>query len=216
MNKKKRTIFAVAGGSLVLILTVGAVFWYNSIRQFVSTDDANVDGDEFVISAPASGKILDWDVGVGKTYQAGSTAGEVQVKSGESTSNVPIPVPADGTVVERTIQNNEFVAAGTPLAYTYNLNHLFVTANVKETQIRFVNVGAKVDVTVDAYPGVTLHGSVTRIGLATGSTFSLLPSSSQNANFTKVTQVVPVKIELNGYAGLALDPGMDAIVRIHK
>jgi multidrug resistance efflux pump len=216
VNKKKVTILSIVGGTLVAILAIGGGLWYNNVRQFVTTQDAFVAGDEYIIAAPASGKIISWKGSVGSTFQEGSTIGDIQTKEGDSTSNVAIQIPANATIVDKSVQNNEFVGAGQPLAYAYQLNHLFVTANVKETEIRNVNVGTKVDVTIDAYPGVTLHGTVTRIGLATASNFSMLPSASQNANFTKVTQVVPVKIDLNGYASLALGPGMDVSVRIHK
>jgi multidrug resistance efflux pump len=216
VNKKKVTILSTVGGALIAVLAIGGVLWYNNVRQYVSTKDAFIDGNEYIIAAPASGKVIGWKGAIGTTFQEGSTIGDVQTQAGDSTSNVAIQIPANATVVEKSVQDNEFVGAGQTLAYAYQLNRLFVTANVKETDIRSVGVGTKVDITIDAYPGTTLHGTVERIGLATASNFSMLPSSSQNANFTKVTQVVPVKIDLNGYAGLALDPGMDASVRIHK
>ncbi len=217
MNKKKVTILSTVGGVIVAVLVVGGLVWYNNVRRFVSTQDAFVDGNEYIISAPASGKVIGWKGTVGTTYQEGSTIGDIQTRAGDSTSNVAIQTPANATIVDRTVHTNEFVGIGQPLAYAYQLNNLYIDANVKETDIRNVHVGAKVDVSVDAYPGVTLHGTVERIGLATASNFTMLPSASQNANFTKVTQVVPVKIDLNGgYAGIAIDPGMDASVRIHK
>jgi multidrug resistance efflux pump len=95
------------------------------------------------------------------------------------------------------------------------MNNLVVTANIDETKIQDVKVGDVVDVYVDAFPGTTLNGNVKSIGLATASTFSLLPTSNTNANFTKVTQVIPVTIKLNNIPG-GLVPGMNVSVRIHK
>jgi multidrug resistance efflux pump len=95
------------------------------------------------------------------------------------------------------------------------MNNLFVTANIDETKIQDVRVGDTVDVYVDAFPGTNLTGSVQSIGLATASTFSLIPSTNTNANFTKVKQVIPVTIKLTNIPG-GLVPGMNVSVRIHK
>ncbi len=215
MSKKKVSILIGIAVVLVVIGIVLAINLYNNARMYVSTDDAYVDGRQLVIGAPASGKVVDWSGTVGTTFSAGSTVGSIQTQMGNSTSDVPIPVPSNATIVDRSAVNNEFVAAGTPLAYAYNMNNLWVTANINETQLHELKLGDAVDVTVDAYPGEVLHGQVERIGLATANTFSLLPSSSNNANFTKVNQVVPVKIDIQGYQGLGLIPGLSVSVRIH-
>lgn len=110
---------------------------------------------------------------------------------------------------------NTITAAGTRLAVSYNLDDLWVTANIEETDIDDVKVGQDVDVTVDAYPNMTLNGKVEQIGLATAGTFSLLPSNNTSGNYTKETQVIPVKISIENYAE-KLVPGMNATVRIHK
>ncbi|MCL6636769.1 MAG: efflux RND transporter periplasmic adaptor subunit [Alicyclobacillus sp.] len=214
MKGKRWFIIKIVAACVIVVGAVVGVLVYSYLSRFVSTDDAYVDGQQVTIAAPAAGKIVNWRGVVGSTFAAGTTVGGVQA-SGSSTI-VPIPMPTDGTIVELTAVNNEFVAPGTPLAYEYNLNDLWVTANVKETQLSEVRVGAPVDVSVDAYPGVKLHGQVVRIGLATASQFSLIPSRSTDANFTKVTQVVPVKIAISGYQTLGLVPGMSVSVRIHK
>ncbi|MCF8567668.1 efflux RND transporter periplasmic adaptor subunit [Alicyclobacillus tolerans] len=216
MGAKRMKILLIVALVIVVIGAVAGIWLYNNSRLYISTNDAYVDGRQIVIGAPAAGKIVDWRGTVGTTFGSGSTVGNVQVQSGNSSSDVPIPVPTDATIVQRSAVNNEFVAPGTPLAYAYNMNDLWVTANVKETDLHALRLGEAVDVTVDAYPGVVLHGQVEQIGLATANTFSLLPSSSNNANFTKVTQVVPVKISIQGYQGLGLVPGLSVSVRIHK
>lgn len=69
---------------------------------------------------------------------------------------------------------------------------------------------------VDAYPDTTLTGKVEQVGLTTANTFSMLPSSNATANYTKVTQVVPVKISLDSAPSKNVVPGMNAEVKIHK
>jgi membrane fusion protein (multidrug efflux system) len=51
-----------------------------------------------------------------------------------------------------------------------------------------------VDITVDAYPGVTFKGHVDSFQPGTGAAFSLLPPQNATGNFVKVVQRVPVKI----------------------
>jgi multidrug resistance efflux pump len=77
-----------------------------------------------------------------------------------------------------------------------------------------VKLGQEVLVKVDAFPDKSFRGQVENIGRATASTFSLLPASNSGGNFTKVTQVIPVKIHLfdTGSAGLMV--GMNAAIRI--
>ncbi|MBX5466917.1 MAG: efflux RND transporter periplasmic adaptor subunit [Firmicutes bacterium] len=208
-------------GLVLAILVVGGggyagyrVWRFN--QEYLSTDDAYIDGREIVIAAPASGKIVDWVGQVGATFPAGATVGDIEVQAGNSTSTVAIPVPENATIVQRSAVDGEYVAIGTPLAYAYDLNHLWVTANVKETDLRDVAIGAPVQIHVDAYPNLTLHGRVVQIQPATAATFSLIPVNSDTANFTKVTQVVPVRIAIQ-YSPLAsLVPGMDVTVDIAK
>ncbi|WP_407655240.1 HlyD family secretion protein [Alicyclobacillus dauci] len=203
---------------VILVVVIAGLFgyyYYNQSTLYLKTDNAQVTGQQTVIASPAAGKLTNWNGTVGTTFNSGDTVGNVQVPGAKGNTTVAIPDPTNSTIVQNMAVNNEFVAAGTPLAYAYDMNNLWVTANIKETQISDVKVGQSVDVYVDAYPGTTFNGTVQQIGLATASTFSLLPTGSSDANFTKVTQVVPVKITLQGGTG-RLEPGMSVTVRIHK
>jgi membrane fusion protein (multidrug efflux system) len=66
---------------------------------------------------------------------------------------------------------------------------------------------------VDAYPGRAFRGKVVRLGHAATSQFALLPSPNPSGNFTKVTQRLPVRIELEQEQRL-LRPGMMVEVAI--
>ena len=215
MKSKRVGILIGLAVVLVAIGVVAAIWLYTQARLYVSTDDAYVDGRQLVIGAPASGKVVDWSGYVGTTFDAGSTVGSIQTQMGSATSDVSIPVPTNATIVERSAVDNEFVSAGTPLAYAYDMNDLWVTADINETDLSSLKLGDKVDVRVAAYPNMPLHGKIEQIGLATANMFSLLPSSSNNANFTQVNQVVPVKIRIQGYQGWGLVPGLSVTVQIH-
>jgi multidrug resistance efflux pump len=202
----------------IVIVAAGFVgyYFYNQSTLYLKTDNAQVTGRQIVIAAPATGKIVSWNGNFNSTFNAGDTVGTLQVAAANGVHNLPITIPASGTIVQNNAMTNEYVAAGMPLAYAYDLQHLTVTANIKETDIRDVKPGQDVDVYVDAEPGVTIKGTVASIGLATANTFSLLPTQSTTADYTKVTQVIPVTITLQGYQGIGLVPGMSATVRIHK
>lgn len=202
---------------IIIIAAVGfgAYYFYNQNSLYLKTDNAQISGQQITVAAPVTGKLVSWDGTVGSKFNSGDTVGQIQITNGKETQNINVPIPQNGIIVQNDATTNQFVAAGTPLAYAYNMNNLYVTANIDETKIQDVKVGDTVDVYVDALPGTNITGTVSSIGLATASTFSLLPSSNTNANYTKVTQVIPVTIQLTNIPG-ELVPGMNVTVRIHK
>ena len=197
---------------------IGGYYYYDQATNYIKTDNAKIDGQQIVVAAPAAGKLEEWNGDFGKTFSANSEFGKILTvpSPGSNPTEVPVSLPTSATIVQSMAIKNQLVAAGTPLGYAYNLNNLWVTANIKETQVEDIKKGQDVDVYVDAYPDTTLTGTVDHIGLATASTFSLLPSSNSNANYTKVEQVVPVTISLDPNKSLDIVPGMNVSVRIHK
>jgi HlyD family secretion protein len=71
--------------------------------------------------------------------------------------------PINGTVAMRAAQPGQMASPGIPLLRIVNLNAIFFEARVSETEVRYVRVGQPVTVTVDAYPGKTFRGVVSRI-----------------------------------------------------
>ncbi len=93
---------------------------------------------------------------------------------------------------------------------------VWVTANLKETEVEGVTIGDSVHFSVDAYPGRDFLGHVESLSPATGARFSLLPPDNATGNFTKVVQRVPVRVAVDGGADEAhpLRPGMSVVVTI--
>ncbi|WP_084082071.1 HlyD family secretion protein [Roseibium suaedae] len=122
----------------------------------------------------------------------------------------------DGIVGNRAAQIGSFLQAGSRIAAIVPLSEAHISANFKETQLGDIRQGAKVKVSVDAYPDATLTGTVESISPATGSVFSLLPSENATGNFTKVVQRVPVKIVVTPeeLAAHPLRAGMSVIVEV--
>jgi multidrug resistance efflux pump len=98
----------------------------------------------------------------------------------------------------------------------YNYSRIFVTARVDETEIDSVRPGQLVDISVDAYPDATITGTVSEIQGGAAGVFSLFPQANTSGNFQKVTQVIPVKIAISNPGNVALVPGMNVYVKIHK
>ena len=79
---------------------------------------------------------------------------------------------------------------------------MWVVANFKETQLARMRPGQPVNISVDAYPDLKLHGIVNSIQNGTGAQFSTFPPENATGNFVKIVQRVPVKIVIDG----GLDP----------
>jgi membrane fusion protein, multidrug efflux system len=128
-----------------------------------------------------------------------------------------ISAPFDGIVSERQVQPGDYVNIGSNLIDVVPLPHVYVIANYKETQLTHVQPGQRADVTVDSFPGQTLHGRVERIAPASGSQFALLPPDNATGNFTKVVQRIPVRIAFDDNQPLLeqLRPGMSVVTHIH-
>lgn len=100
-------------------------------------------------------------------------------------------------IIDRTFMlAGEYVGPGQRILMLHDANAVWIEANIKETRVRYLKVGQTVDVTVDAYPNDRFVGRVARIGSSTTARFALLPTPNPSGNFTKITQRVPVKIEL--------------------
>ena len=112
-----------------------------------------------------------------------------------------------GVIDATFVDAGEYVSAGTRLLIYHDPERIWVDANVKETDFRRLRLGARVEIRVDAYPGLLLEGRIARLGHAATSQFALLPSPNPSGNFTKVTQRLPVRIAIAQSDG-RLRPGM--------
>jgi len=124
-----------------------------------------------------------------------------------------VRAPIDGIIDETFVDVGEFVNRGQRLLMLHAPERVWVSANVKETDIRHLEVGAPAEIHVDAYPGRPLIGRITRIGNAATSEFALLPNPNPSGNFTKITQRLEVRIDLES-SDHDLRPGMMVEVEI--
>ncbi len=126
-----------------------------------------------------------------------------------------IAAPSSGVVSKKSVEVGQLVQPGQPLMSVVPLEDVWLTANLKETEIADVRPGEPVDFTVDAYPGAHFRGHVESVSPATGARFSLLPPDNATGNFTKVVQRVPVRIRPDNVdPAHPLRPGMSVDVTI--
>lgn len=215
MNKKK--IYAVLVLMIVTLAAVSYYYWYQN-QHYVKTEDARVDGNIVKISPYVSGQIIELDVEENQELKEGEVIGrlsDLTLTAGANLDLTMIKAPSSGTVIKKISHVGEIASPGVAVAMMTDLNDLFITANIEEDALNKLELGQKVDYTIDTFPGVNFQGEVISIGNAANSVFSLLPQSNTGNSFTKVTQRIPVKISIADYHNKRLLPGMNAIVRIH-
>ena len=216
MSRKARVRLLVILGLAVLVAIAFGVRYLVDTSNYVTTDNAQVDGNQISINAPTSGTLQDWKGQVGAQLRENGQVGRIQMQGAYVQPQMPVRAPAAGTVAVDNGVPGTFVTAGTQLAVAYDAQGVFVTARVDETAVDEVRVGAPVKLDVDAFPDADLTGHVSEIQTGSAGVFSAFPQSNSSGNFQKVTQVIPVRITFDDTQGLALAPGMNVTVKIHR
>lgn len=229
-GKRKKIIGTVL--ALALLGGAGIAYYYHYQGvHYVTTEDARVAADLMSVTPQVAGRLASWTVREGDRVEAGQVIGTVDpgVPAGMAAGLTGMPgadastgadrtsvrAPGTGIVIRSTAVAGSTVAPGQALAYVADPEAFYVSSNIEETRIERIRPGQRVTLRFDAFPGVTLTGRVDSIGLATTSTFALLPAQNASGNFTKVTQRIPVKIALPSAPGVRLLPGMNVTVSIH-
>jgi multidrug resistance efflux pump len=228
---RRRVILIVLAAAALSALAIGGYYWYRGSR-FIITDDARVAANLVSVSPEIAGRLLEWRALEGDRVSAGEVLGRQDLGAALSSGALSpqslgsvagvvaekavLKAPISGQVILTTAVVGEMATPGLSLAVIADTGSLYINANIKEGDIADVRVGQDVDVRIDAFHRRRFHGKVASIGRATASTFSLLPATTGGGNYTKVVQVVPIKIGLvdRGDAGLMI--GMNATVRIHR
>jgi membrane fusion protein (multidrug efflux system) len=124
----------------------------------------------------------------------------------------------DGVVTRRNVNPGNNVQVGQSLMAIRSLRDIWVDANFKETQLRNLRIGQRVDLELDMYGGKrTFEGRISGFTMGTGSTLALLPAQNATGNFVKVVQRLPVRIDVMNYdpdklplfVGLSVTPTVD-------
>lgn len=218
-------IIAILGGAY------GGYQFYYSTTHFFITEDARLTADMISITPEITGKIAQWNVKEGDMLSEGDILG-VQDVSMLLSSNVinpaalsnsadaivskaEIKAPINGKVIQTEVVTGQVLSPGMEAAVIADTDHMYIKANIEETDIFKIKEGQIVEITVDAFGKKQFIGYVQSIGQATESVFSAFPTLNTSGNFTKQTQLIPVKISIVNDEQLPLMPGMNTKVKIH-
>jgi membrane fusion protein, multidrug efflux system len=129
-------------------------------------------------------------------------------------AHTEVRAPASG-VVAKVPNSGEYISAGSTAMVLVSDEQQWIAANFTEKDLTYVQPGQEVEIEVDAYPGVTLHGKVESISPATGSEFSVIPAENATGNWVKIAQRLSVKILVDmGQSTPALRTGFSSNVTI--
>ncbi len=228
MSRKQVIIIVLA----IAVVAIGAIVGYYAYQgaRYVATDDARVAADVVSVSPEIVGKLLEWRVKEGDMVAKDDVLGRQDLGSaltsgalnpqamgsvaGVVAEKAVLKAPIGGQVILSTGVVGELAAPGMSLAMIADTDNLYFSANIKDGDITRVRIGQPVDISVDAIHGRSFHGRVQTIGRATSSTFSLLPAQNSGGNYTKVVQVIPIKVSILDQGSARLMVGMNAYVRI--
>jgi membrane fusion protein (multidrug efflux system) len=146
-----------------------------------------------------------------KAAQAGAAVEQAEL----NLSYTKIQAPQAGRITNKAVEAGEYITVGQPLMMIVPQD-VWVVANFKETQLKYMKPGQPVKIKVDAYSQKAFKGHIDSIQRGTGSVFSLLPPENATGNYVKVVQRVPVKIvfDEDPNATAMLSPGMSVIPEV--
>ncbi|TAK18848.1 MAG: efflux RND transporter periplasmic adaptor subunit [Acidobacteria bacterium] len=133
------------------------------------------------------------DVAKAQVMQTQARLDELKVTLG----NTIIQSPVDGFVGRRTLDPGAFAGANTPVVSVVDIDSVRLIANLVEKDFRRVTTGVEAMVEVDAFPGETFMGKVSRVAPI----------------FDAATRTATLEIEVPN-PGYRLKPGMYARVRL--
>lgn len=111
-------------------------------------------------------------------------------------TNSKIFAATDGYITNMSLCVGSMVSVFEPLFVLISNQKYWVDANFKETELKNIKIGQKVNIAVDMYPAYKFRGEVESISGGSGSAFSLLPPQNATGNWIKITQRVPIKIRV--------------------
>lgn len=202
----KAALIAAAVVAVIAGLCVGGYFLYEG-TYYYKTDNAKVDTDVYQLTANASGKLVKMSAYEGEGVKAGQVLARVD--------NGPyVRSPIDGTVTDVKMQKDDYVSASDVVLVVADTSDMYVTANVEETDILKLRAGQSATVSLDAY-GKSYPGYVDEVNTVTSTKLTGAATSfTTTGTYTKVTQLLPVRIRLLGDADLADVIGTNATIKV--
>jgi membrane fusion protein (multidrug efflux system) len=127
-----------------------------------------------------------------------------------------IVAPVDGIASQRSAEVGGRISVGQQLVVLVQTANVWTTANFKETQLKKMHVGQRVNIYVDSL-GESFEGEVENMPAASGDRSSLFPPENATGNYVKIVQRLPVRIRFHpSQRDLdKLRPGMSVTPKVH-
>ncbi|MBN2627873.1 MAG: HlyD family secretion protein [Spirochaetales bacterium] len=183
---------------------------YNRILGLYNNNAATKESYDHAASALNSAQ-AQYDVGLAQVDASRAQIGVIETQL----QNSVISTPLGGTVNTISLTEGDIAQPGQTILTVNDLDDIWIIANIKETEISRIKVGAEVEITVDALRKTPFKGQVEEIYAG------IVPPAFQIGEFTKTTQRIPVRIGFSDTPdGDALDtrllPGMSAEVKVAR
>jgi membrane fusion protein (multidrug efflux system) len=188
---------------------------YNRYRQLFEASGGVTQQQVDNVAAAAQSAAAQLEAANKQVIAAQAKAAEAKAAFEQAQLNLSytrIYSPQSGWVTNKALEEGEYIRVGQPLMMIVP-REVWVVANFKETQLKYMKPGQLVKIKVDAYPQKDFRGHIDSIQAGTGAIFSLLPPENATGNYVKVVQRVPVKIVFDEDPNETkmLSPGMSVV-----
>jgi multidrug resistance efflux pump len=207
-NRKISKTMVIAAAIVILLAGLGiAGYFIYEGNFYYQTDNAKVDTTIYQLTANARGELIKMDAFQSEEVTAGQVLARVD--------NGPYIIsPIDGTVIDIKMQKGDYATPSDVVMVVAKTSDMYVTANVGETNILKIHNGQSVSVSLDAF-GMDFNGYVADVDTITSSKLTNGATSfTTSGTYTKVTQLIPVKIKLLDNVDLTAIIGTNATVKI--
>ena len=200
---------------IILLLTlllaggagIGTYFvWQNA--GYITTDNATVRTTLIAITADGPGPLQRFTIYEGRYVEENEVLGWVE--NGEAFRS-----PFAGLVIQSSAVQNQIVSPMEHLAVIASINDLHIQANIEETDITRLHVGQPAIVTIDPFGNRQFSGYISEIGMVTAAELTgQAMFFNTGGAFTRITHLIPVKINIVDDVNLDGFIGVNARVRI--
>ncbi|MCL2421836.1 MAG: efflux RND transporter periplasmic adaptor subunit [Defluviitaleaceae bacterium] len=202
----KKTLTAMAAAAVIGIAVIGGAIWHNA--GFLTTDNASVATTLIPISASTPGVLERFAITEGQHIRADEILGWIE--GGEAMRS-----PIDGLVIQTSAIQGQAVSTMEPIAILSDINNLHIQTYIEETDIARIHVGQAATVTIDSLGNQRFNGYISEIGHATSAALAGQGMFiNMNGSMSRVTRMIPIKINMADDVNLASFVGVNASVRI--
>ena len=210
-KKKKKAPKVAVIIVLMLAIATGVYFgiqYFIESSRYIVTENARVTTNLATIMPTVPGRLERFTIYEGRQVARDEVLGWVE-------NSEAFRSPFDGIVVRANAQQDQIVSPMETLAVIADMGNLHIQANIEETYISAVQIGQEVTVTIDALGRRQFNGYVYSIGRVTDAELTgTAMFFNTGGTFTKVTQLIPVRINITDDINLDSLIGLNASVRI--